>query len=90
MKLTRSRELVVNMGNYESLRIGASVDIEVADESSTQLLGQSVSDIAFKDACAKADDLLDQALATDLQEAQKLTYVKDSFSLSWREAKTNA
>lgn len=81
MKLTRERKLTVNMGNYESLVIGASVEVEVNNPDDS---------VEYLAACARADDLLDLAIAKDLAQAQKLTYTKDSFVLSLGEEGSNA
>lgn len=77
MNLTRSREYTVNMGNYESVKIGASVTVDtdqlvIAEGTSPQEAG-----IAF------AEQVLEQALAADVKEASELTATRDSFILSW-------
>lgn len=76
MKLTRTRGHVINMGNYESLRTEATVELDL--EGMTKI-PQSAYD--------KADELLAAALASDLKEAGKLTDVTDSYILSWKGAK---
>jgi len=75
MKLTKIREHTVNMGNYESLKIGATV--EITDDWTTQ--GD------YEAAVVAADKALAEALAADIAEARELTNVKDSYILSWGE-----
>lgn len=79
MILTRSREFTVNMGNYESCKIGASVTVDTEKLSPEDYAQYKVSD-AFN----LAEVLLDEALASDLNEAKELTNTKDSFVLSWK------
>lgn len=57
MKITRSREHTVNLGNYENVKIGASVEFEI----------QSARDLDV--ARTNADDYLDLLLKRDLDEA---------------------
>lgn len=78
MILTRSREFTVNMGNYESCKIGASVAINTDDMKPAE------GELTMEQVYAVADDLLDQALASDLNEARELTHTEDSFVLSWK------
>lgn len=71
MILRKSREFTINMGNYESVKIGASVEID-PDE-----IGKDIDSQSF------LDDRLDQVLAEDIAEASALTNTRDSFILSW-------
>jgi len=72
MKLTRTREHVINLGNYESFRTSASVEDTVTPE-------------LFDESITKADKLLDQALKNDLLEAAELSDVKNTYVLTWNE-----
>jgi hypothetical protein len=71
--LRKSREFTVNMGNYESAKIGAAVELD------TKELGQ----VTDKDVYDLADRILEEALASDIKEAGELTGTRDSFILSW-------
>ena len=59
------------MGNYESLKTGASVVLDFDDNEDLQEL-QGI-----------ADKMLDSALGTDIKEASELTDVRNSYILSW-------
>lgn len=76
MKLTRTREFVVNMGNYESFRSSATVELE--DPATL-----------FDMTTARADQLLDEAIEKDLKEAANLTDVRNSFILTWNKEHYN-
>lgn len=71
MILRKSREFTINMGNYESVKIGASVEID-PDE-----VDRDVDPRAF------IEDKLDQLMEADVKEASELTSTRDSFILSW-------
>lgn len=70
MELTRTREFVINIGNYESFRTLASVKVDGLDI------------IMAED---RAEQLLDAALKNDLLEAAKLSNVRDTYVLTWNE-----
>lgn len=61
MKITRSREHLVNLGNYESARVGASV--ELSDDDVKRLQDKTQSVVKY------ADEMLDRLLERDLKEA---------------------
>lgn len=71
MILRKSLEFTINMGNYESVKIGASVEID-PDEIDKDIDSQSF-----------LDDRLGTILAEDIAEASALTNTRDSFILSW-------
>lgn len=73
LKLTRTRGHVVNMGNYESLRTEATVEMTVGPENPGDM------DKFYK----AMDIMLEKALARDLKESGALTNVEDSYILSW-------
>lgn len=73
MKFTRTREHVVNMGNYESFKFGGSVEVEIDN-----LLTPEDYD--------SIDTKLDALLANEVKEARELTNTKDSYILSYRSA----
>lgn len=60
MKITRSREHTVNLGNYENVKIGASVELSEDDFGKDADPDRMV---------AEANTLLDQLLERDLAEA---------------------
>lgn len=71
MKLTRSREHVINMGSYESVRVGASVELDAVED-------------AIGNAMAEADKILAAAMEADLKEAiDLLPPGSNSYILSW-------
>jgi hypothetical protein len=72
LKLTRTREFVVNMGNYESFRTSATVEIESYDIETAE---------------GKAEILLDAALKDDLQSAANLSDVRNTYILTWNKEK---
>lgn len=78
MKLIRNREHTINMGSYESLKVGASVEIVLPDDLfAGEKNRQSVYD--------KADVFLSEALKADLDEAIALLPPgSQSYVLSWR------
>ena len=79
MKITRSREHTVNMGGYESLRIGTSVEsdeLELTDMTSDKEPHPRVF--------SKMDAILSKALENELNEAKALTNKEDSYIYSWR------
>lgn len=77
MILRKSREFTINMGNYESVKIGASVEID-SDDLAIEV-GTSPVDAANR----YADEALTQVLEADIKEASELTSTRDSFILSW-------
>jgi hypothetical protein len=76
VKISRTRAYTVNMGNFESFRTEATVEVDtdkiVIEE------GTAPQDAGFE----YADKLLTQALAKDLSEAAQVTLTKDSFILT--------
>lgn len=76
MILEKSREFTVNMGNYESMKIGARVTVEPKDMAHPSANFADLNDFA--------DKLLGDALAKDVKEVSDLTHTRDSFVLSWR------
>lgn len=81
MKLTRSREHVINMGNYESVRVGASIEVEV------DLTSKEAEKAAFD----AADIYLASAMESDLKEAiDLLPGGSNSYILSWGVKEQNA
>lgn len=75
MILRKTREFTVNMGNYESVKIGASVELNSAEYGN--------ADVGEKWLSEEADKLLEQVMAEDIAEASALTNTRDSFILSW-------
>lgn len=76
MKLQRSREHVINMGNYESVRVGSSVELDFQP-------GSPEDDQVVYDA---ADNYLARAMEADLKEAiDLLPPGSNSYILSWGE-----
>lgn len=73
MKITRTREVKVNMGNYESFMTGATVEVDVQGN-------QLESD--YREAFQMAEELLTMALAHDIKEASEVTLTKDSYILT--------
>lgn len=73
MILTRSLEFTVNMGNYESCKVGASVTVDTAELP---------SDVT--DPTQFMEDKLEEIMASDVKEVTELTNTKDSFVLSWK------
>lgn len=59
------------MGNYESLKIGATVEVENTGEDLISLI-------------PKLDAELSALLADEVREAIELTNTPDSYILSWR------
>ena len=76
MIITKSREFTVNMGNYESLKIGASVSVDTADVPIGKTTDQEIFDWI--------EEKLTAVIAEDLAEAKALTNTKDSYVLSWK------
>jgi hypothetical protein len=80
--ITRSREFTVNMGNYESCKIGGSVTIDTHD-----LVVPADSVLKGYDYAKKyANDKLADLLRADVDEAADLSGVKDTFIRSWKKA----
>lgn len=75
MILRKSREFTVNMGNYESVKIGAAVELDTKDYGN--------ADVGIDWLNTEADKILEQVLAQDIHEASELTATRDSFILSW-------
>jgi hypothetical protein len=67
MILKRSRELVINLGDYESARVGAEVSVDITE------LEDGV------DAYKWADDQLSVALAAEVKYFHEITTKKGSF-----------
>ena len=81
MIIVRGREHTVNMGNYESLKISASVTVDTDTIIVPGLMGEDeLIDFYNK----FIDDKLTEVLAGDVNEARALTNVKDSYILSWK------
>jgi hypothetical protein len=79
VKFTRERKYTVNMGNYESLTFGGSVELDT-----DSVVYEHEKEDAIDAASRLADDLLDQIMAAEIKEARELTNTKDSFILSYR------
>lgn len=78
MKITRERKYTVNMGNYESLVIGGSVELD------TDEVAHGENENVLDAAASCADSYLDQILAAEVKEAQELTHFDKSYILSYR------
>lgn len=72
MQLTRTREFVVNMGNYESFRTSATVEVDLFEIDQAEY---------------EAEILLDAALKADLLEAASLSDVRNTYILTWNKVK---
>lgn len=79
MILTRSREYTVNMGNYESVKIGGSITVD-----SEKMAGEDGVEPLPSELQAIVETALDNLLAGDVKEASELTATRDSFILSWK------
>ena len=75
MKLTRTRAYTINMGNYESFRTEATVELDDIEN-----LGPD--EPAMQAANEKAERMLSQALAKDIAEAAEVTLTQNSFVLT--------
>jgi hypothetical protein len=73
VKITKERNFTVNMGNFESMRFGASVELD-----SKELTGEPTAGQMY----AMADEMIAEALAADVKTAGELTNTTDSFILS--------
>lgn len=77
MKLTRTREFVVNMGNYESFRTSATVEVDYyGEDNPSVMLANRV-----------AEEQLDAALKNDLASAASLSDVRNTYVLTWNKEK---
>lgn len=76
MIITRGREHTINMGNYESVKIHATVAVDTHDPAYSGMPLQHIYDML--------DQTLIDAMSKDITEAKVLTNVKDSYILSWR------
>lgn len=82
MIIERSREFTVNMGNYESLKLGAKVTLDSKDyvpSLDEAKEPQKVTEFLID----SAEGILQQALAADMTEAGALTHTDNSFVLTW-------
>lgn len=61
MKIIRSREHLVNLGGYENVKVGASVELGEDDIADLKKSGTTVDDAA--------NEILDDLLSRDLKEA---------------------
>lgn len=80
MIITRSREFTVNMGNYESCKIGATVSVD----TDTMAVPADSDLVGYDYAKQFADEKLADLLAADLEEAADLSNTKDTFIRSWK------
>lgn len=79
------------MGNYESVKIGASIEVSPSDIPGLTKDPTTMTDeelvrgevIDFYKVSEYADKLLEEAIAKDIKEAGELTNTRDSFILSW-------
>lgn len=76
MIITRGREHTVNMGNYESLKISATVTVDSADPKFQDMPTGQVNEFC--------EEILTNMLTQDIEEARALTNVRDSYILSWK------
>lgn len=76
MIITRGREHTINMGNYESVKIHATVSVDTSSPSFEGMPLQDIYDML--------DQMLIDAMSKEVTEAKVLTNVKDSYILSWR------
>lgn len=77
MKITRTRGYTINMGNYESFKTEATVELEVVEHSDPKIEAQR-----HEEGFAKAEQLLTLALRKDLSEAAEVTLTQNSFILT--------
>jgi hypothetical protein len=78
VKLTRTREHVINMGNYESLRIGATIEVD------TDTIARGAEEEPIHAASQFAEAQLSKALEKDINDAvDLLPGGSDSYILSW-------
>jgi len=78
MKLTRTRTYTINMGNYESFRTEATVEIDVNPSEPGQVALQN----EYMGANEIAEKILALALAKDIAEAAEVTLTQNSFILT--------
>jgi len=80
MIIERSREHVVNLGNYESVRVGARITLDRADIEELLQDGLKIEDVV-----TQADECLDALLAADLAEAeQNVPPDKETHLTTWK------
>lgn len=78
MKLVRTKEYKLNMGNFESLQIGATVSIDILDLYTED----EVADLTYEEQKAAlkkhAHEWLKEELDPELEEAAKLSQAEKS------------
>jgi hypothetical protein len=72
MRIARSVEHKVNMGNYESVTIGCCIDGEVMEDADEEVV------------ISRLNELVQLAVADDLKKARKATVNDDSYVNEWR------
>lgn len=77
MKVTRSREVRINLGNYEHVATTASVETEFDDEVKLDSIAHSM------------DKILDGLLESDIKDAKDSSSLdeSESFVYTWTEIK---
>ena len=78
IKITRSKEFTINMGNYESYKSGASVELQVPE-------GMGTDDETYASLFAKADAIIESSLKEDLEKAADISGVANTYILTWLE-----
>ena len=79
MEITRTRDLTIRMGEYESFRTSATVRVSHHDLGLTdETLHQTGVDVA-EALIDRANAALDAAMADDIADAQELTGDRKSF-----------
>ena len=74
MKITRHVEHRINTGDYSSVTIGATVELD----------SNEYDDISAEDLIGEAQQLLDGALDEDLSEARRTTSPSTSHVHDWK------
>lgn len=89
MKVSKSKRLTVNMGNYESVALNASMEIDSdVDGDALAELGLDTWDTS--EVKTFLDQQLDTLMSSDVEEAAELTANDDSFVHDYEASKRSS
>lgn len=76
VKVTKSKRIVINMGNYESYATEVSVDIPLDDPNPGL-------EREYLEALEMADRIINASLIEEVEEAARVSDVRNTYVLTW-------
>lgn len=80
LKVRVSKKFTVNMGNYESYAVEVEAELPVRE---TYDDAGRIHDNSYREAFQRAHDTVDEAVYKDIEEAAKVSDVRNTYVLTW-------